>query len=316
MSALVSILVPLCLAVLLDLVLGDPPNRIHPVAWMGSLVSLLRRLAERKPRSHASELAWGIAIVAIGLSLAIAAGWLLEAGLVRLCQPAAWLIEALVLKTTFSVRGLAGAARRVEQSLAAGDLDAARGWLHQHLVSRNASQLDAREVAAATVESVAENTSDSVVAPLLYYALGGLPAALAYRFLNTADAMIGYRDPRHQWLGKAAARLDDVANFVPARLTALLMLLAAPLVHGSVRQAAKVWWRDSRATASPNAGHPMSVAAGALGVELEKVGHYRLGTGQAAATGADIGRAIRLLHATLAGVLALITLLAGCRSFL
>ena len=156
---------------------------------------------------------------------------------------------------------------------------------------------------------MAENASDSVVAPLLYYALAGLPGALAYRFVNTADALVGYRDQRHEWLGWPAARLDDLLNLVPARLTAVLMMLAAPLVGGSPARGWGIWWRDARLTASPNAGHPMSVAAGVLGVELEKAGHYRLGSGLAVATPRDISRAVRLLYATVGCLVALITLL-------
>jgi adenosylcobinamide-phosphate synthase len=146
-----------------------------------------------------------------------------------------------------------------------------------------------------------------VVAPWLFYALGGLPAALAYRFINTADAMLGYRDPIHAWLGKVPARLDDVVNLLPARLTAVFIALAASFLGAHARQAWAVWRRDACLTASPNAGHPMSAMAGALGVELEKVGQYRLGAGQALPAAADIARAIRLLYGACvlaAGVLA------------
>jgi adenosylcobinamide-phosphate synthase len=308
MTAAPSMLIALYLALLLDLALGDPPNRYHPVAWMGWLILAMRRLAERKSRQPWSKLAWGVGLVATGLAISIAAGCLMEAGLARLPKIAGWLGEALALKMTLSLRGLAQAARRVGRSLEAGDLAGARAWLYQHLVSRDASQLDESAVAAAAVESVAENASDSVVAPLLYYALAGLPGALAYRFVNTADALVGYRDQRHEWLGWPAARLDDLLNLVPARLTAVLMMLAAPLVGGSTARGWGIWWRDARLTASPNAGHPMSVAAGVLGIELEKAGHYRLGSGLAVATPRDIARSVRLLYATVGCLVALITL--------
>jgi adenosylcobinamide-phosphate synthase len=310
MTAVPSMLVPLYLALLFDLVLGDPPNRYHPVAWMGWLIQAVRGLAERGSQKPLSKLAWGVGLVAVGLALSIAAGWLIELELAHLPRIVSWLGQALALKMTFSVRGLARAAARVGRSLEAGDLPAARGWLDQHLVSRDTSQLDESAVAAAAVESVAENASDSVVAPLLYYAIAGLPGALAYRFVNTADAMVGYRDPRHQWLGWPAARLDDLLNLAPARLTAVLMMLSAPLVGGSLSGGWGIWWRDARLTASPNAGHPMSVAAGVLGIELEKAGHYRLGSGQGVATPRDISRAIWLLRATVGCLVALVTLAA------
>jgi adenosylcobinamide-phosphate synthase len=244
------------------------------------------------------------------------AGWvLLGKGAVQI---AGWLpcglgliAEAWLFKTTFALRGLAQAAIAVHGPLAQGDLPQARQQLSWHLVSRDTSQLDAAQVAAATIESVAENASDGVLAPLLYYAIGGLPAALGYRFLNTADAMWGYRDPAREWLGKPAAWLDDLANLLPARLTALCLLLAAPLCDGDLRRGWLIWRRDAGTTASPNAGHPMSAMAGALGMALEKVGHYRLGAGQRQPTGADITRAVRLLRVAMIGAFGVVVALLG-----
>ena len=141
-----------------------------------------------------------------------------------------------------------------------------------HLVSRDTAQLDEAQVAAAAIESVAENTSDGIVAPLLAYAVGGLPAALIYRYVNTGDSLLGYRDAEREWLGKIPARTDDLLNLIPSRVTALLFILLRP-------QAWTVWRRDARLTASPNAGQPMSAMAGALNIELEKVAHYRLNAG-------------------------------------
>src|SRR4029434_10203670 len=134
----------------------------------------------------------------------------------------------------------------------------------------------------------------------MFYALGGLPAALAYRFINTADARLGYHDAEREWLGKIPARLDDLVNLVPARLTAGLLLLATWLLGGPLHRALLVWWRDAGQNASPNAGQPMSVMAGALGVELKKVGYYRLGAGHALPAAQDIPAAIRLLGWTVA----------------
>jgi adenosylcobinamide-phosphate synthase len=164
------------------------------------------------------------------------------------------------------------------------------------IVSRPTAGLDAARVAAAAIESVAENASDSVVAPLFWYAAGGLPAAWVYRAVNTMDAMIGYRNARYEHLGKAAARLDDALNWVPARLTAWLLVALAPLAGGGAAAARQTMARDGAATASPNAGQPMAAMAGALGVELEKVGHYVLGRGQRLPGPDDLRRAIRLLR--------------------
>ena len=273
-------LLPVLLALLLDLVLGDPPNRYHPVAWMGAGIGVTRRLAPRGGRCR--PLFYGAAVVIGGAVVVGMIGVVVEKSLKLLPLPWYWLAEACVFKTTFACRGLLRAAHQVQAALAAGALDHARQLVSWHLVSRDTALLTPSQVAAATVESVAENASDGIIAPLLFYALGGLPAALAYRFINTADA-------------KVPARLDDLVNLVPARLTAGFILLATRLLSGPTQRAWTVWRRDAQQTASPNAGRPMSVMAGALGVELEKVGHYCLGAGQALPAAQDIPAAVRLL---------------------
>jgi adenosylcobinamide-phosphate synthase len=289
---------PLLLAVLLDVLLGEPPNRWHPVAWMGRFIGTMQRWAP--PHGQWGRLLYGAGIVISGVGLVAGLGVLLEHLLWYVPWPVAWLVQALGLKLTMSLRGLVQAADEVRQALAQEDLPLARYLLGWHLVSRDTRQLSAAQVAAAAVESVGENASDGIVAPLLFYTLGGLPAALAYRFINTADAMLGYRDAVHLWLGKVPARLDDLANLVPARLTAALIVLAALLRGENARQAWTVWRRDASLTASPNAGHPMSAMAGALQVELEKVGHYRLGAGQPLPGAQHIARATHLLYDTTA----------------
>jgi len=305
-----SALIPLVLALLLDLGLGDLPNRYHPVAWMGTGIAAARRLAP--PRGHWQRCLYGAVVVIGGAVLVGLIGGMVEAVLHLLPRPVYWLAEACMFKTTLAFRGLISAARQVQEALVAGDLDRARHLVSWHLVSRDTSRLNASQIAAATVESVAENASDGIIAPLLYYALGGLPAALAYRFINTADAMLGYRDPEREWLGKVPAHLDDLVNLVPARLTAGFLLLATPLLGGPIRRAWAVWYRDARQTASPNAGQPMSVMAGALGVALEKSGYYCLGVGQPPPTAQHIPAAVRLVSwavAVAVGVLAMVQLL-------
>jgi len=302
--------IPLLLALLLDLVLGDLPNRYHPVAWMGTGIGMARRLAPRQGRWQSCV--YGAVVVIGGAVLVGGIGVVVDEVLHLLPRPVYWLAEASIFKTTLALRGLVRAAQQVQEALGAGDLDRARHLVSWHLVSRDTSQLNASQIAAATVESVAENASDGIIAPLVYYALGGLPAALAYRFINTADAMLGYRDPEREWLGKVPARLDDLVNLVPARLTAGFLLLATQLLGRPIRRAWRVWYRDAWQTASPNAGQPMSVMAGALGVELAKVGYYCLGAGQAPPTAQHISVAVRLVYwavAVAVGVLAIVQLL-------
>jgi adenosylcobinamide-phosphate synthase len=199
-----------------------------------------------------------------------------------------------LLKMLFSLSGLIKAAHQIQCALERRDLDEARRLVGWHLVSRDTSRLSDAYVAAATIESVAENACDGVIAPLWYYALGGLPGALTYRFVSTCDSMWGYRNMEYEWLGKVAARLDDLLNLLPARLTATLIVVAALFLGENARTAWCIWRRDAAITASPNAGHPMSAMAGALGVELEKIGHYRLGQGLRHPRAQDIRRATRL----------------------
>ena len=291
-------LVPMVLAVALDLALGDPPNRAHPVAWIGSGLIAARRRLPKRGRLVPFLAGAGLMVVAVGG--AWGAGRLLDRGIAALPRPVGWAAEAVALKLLFSIRGLIRAAGLVADALRRGDLAAARSLAAWHLVGRPTADLDEPRVAAAAIESVAENASDGVVAPLLFYAIGGLPAALAYRAINTADSVLGHRDAGREWLGKVPARLDDLANLAPARLAAIGFVWAAPGVGGSVAGAARAWWRDRHATASPNAGHPMAAAAGALGVELEKVDHYRLGAGLRLPWAADVDRAVRLLLVMLA----------------
>jgi adenosylcobinamide-phosphate synthase len=224
-----------------------------------------------------------VALAALGGGIVtLLAGALGVAGLV---------LEAAALKLTLALRGLARAARGVAAALARGDLAAARASLGYHLVSRSTAALDASQVASGAVESVAENLTDSFVAPLIFYLAFGLPGAFAYRALNTADTMLGYHDGPLEHFGKLAARLDDLANLVPAPLAGLAIVAAA----GRHRRAAwRVMIRDHVHTASPNAGWTMSAAAGALGVTLEKLDHYRLGQGRRPEAG-DIERSLRLL---------------------
>jgi adenosylcobinamide-phosphate synthase len=294
-------MIPL-LALTFDLILGDPPNHFHPTAWMGNLIRFFLRF---RPHGNSFfEFLYGIFILFIGISLTISIGLGITYIASLLPLWAGILLQALCLKLTISLRGLDRAAKEVQAALQSNNLPEARRLLSWHLVSRDTSQLNESKVAAAAIESVAENASDGIIAPLFFYAIGGLPAAFAYRFANTADSMLGYRDEAREWLGKFPARLDDALNFIPARLTGLFIILSAPLGRASLSNAWKIMWRDSRVTASPNAGVPMSAMAGALGVELEKVEHYQLGKGSRHPNVEDLVHARRILYiAVISGAL-------------
>jgi adenosylcobinamide-phosphate synthase len=292
----------------IDLVLGEPPARLHPVVWLGNATTVLQRYA---PRGKCAGFLFGAAHVSLLLGVAAFGASCAE----RLARCLPWpldrIAEASLLKTMLSLRALTCAARRVERNLAADDLDAARRGVRA-LVSRPADTLDRALVTSAVVESLAENASDSLVAPLLYYAIGGLPAAATYRAANTLDAMIGYHGEL-EYTGRAAAKVDDVLNLVPSRATAGLIVLAAALSGGDVVGAWRVATRDGGRTESPNAGWPMSAMAGALGIRLEKPGHYRLGDPLPRPDGAAIDHAIQIVRVASACALPLIAAMTYCR---
>jgi adenosylcobinamide-phosphate synthase len=243
----------------LDALLGDP-HRFHPVAGFGRSAALLERWLYRPGRTAGA--AFAATAVGVPLLLGVAASTATRR------HPVARL--AVVAAVTWAVlggRSLRDEARRMAEALRRGDVPAARDRLG-NLCGRDPAALDQPELARATVESVAENTSDAVVAPLFWGAVAGLPGLLGYRAVNTLDAMVGHRSRRYEQFGTAAARLDDAVNLLPSRLTGLLTVAAASAVHGRRAEAWRVWRRDRNDHPSPNAGQCESAMAGALGVRL------------------------------------------------
>jgi adenosylcobinamide-phosphate synthase len=281
------------LAWLIDLTLGEPPVRLHPVVWMGSYLRAIRK--RLPPTLLAGALAWLGGAVLVTL-----AAWLMTRLITTIANLSpispnlqslvSTLLFALALKPLFAWRALHAAGKAV---LDAPDLAEARRILGWHLVSRDTSTLGEGEVYGATIESISENLSDSLIAPLFYFLIGGLPLAALYRYANTADALWGYRTPELEQFGKAAARIDDLLNLIPARITALLLVVACLPLRLDWRCALRIWQRDGRTTPSPNAGQPMSVAAGALGIRLGKRGVYDLGAEFDLPVREDVRRALR-----------------------
>jgi adenosylcobinamide-phosphate synthase len=278
----------------LDQLLGDPRRR-HPVAGFGVLAGWLER------RTYADSRAAGAAHVTLLVGGAIGLGVLLQRPAWR--PTTRFLITTAATWTVLGGRSLLREAELVAAQLGADDLPAARLQV-RNLVGRETAELDGPEVARACLESVAENTSDAVVAPLLWGAVAGVPGLLAYRAVNTLDAMIGHRSPRYRHFGWAAARLDDVANWVPVRVAGWAAGLAAPLVGGSADAAAEAVRRDAGRHPSPNAGVVEAAFAGALGVRLGGRNIYHgqaedrgvLGSGRPVEI-TDIARANRLAAA-------------------
>jgi adenosylcobinamide-phosphate synthase len=301
----------LALGAVADLLLADP-RRGHPVAGFGRVAAALERRTWRDSRAAGV----GYAAVCIGTAAVAGAGaqWL-TAG-----RPAArTVLTAAVTWTVLGGTSLGRAATTMERHLADGDLPAARAHLSS-LAGRDPRTLGEAELVRATVESVAENTSDAAVAPLFWGAVAGLPGLLAYRAANTLDAMVGYRSPRYARFGWAAARFDDVVNWVPARLTAALTVVTAPLAGGSPAGARRAWRRDGAAHPSPNAGRCEAALAGALGLRLGGRNVYgerveeRPTLGEGRPPGRDDSpRAVRLSRSvwTAAAALAVLIRLAG-----
>ena len=278
-----------------DALLGDP-RRGHPVALFGRAAQAVQSRAYADSRLRGAGYAVGCLLAAV--APAVAAD--------RLSRGRPWLRLAATAAAVWTVTGgrsLAREAERIAAALQAGDLEAARAAL-PNLCGRDPSHLDEDELARAVVESVAENTSDAIVAPLVWCVLAGLPGMTAYRAVNTLDAMVGYRSPRYARFGWGPARLDDVANWAPARLTGLLTVAVSPVVGGSPATTWRTLRRHGARHPSPNAGRCEAAFAGALGVRLGGTNAYAgetehrpvLGGGRTAQPG-DIRRAVRLCRA-------------------
>ncbi|CAM4505237.1 adenosylcobinamide-phosphate synthase CbiB [Paenibacillus typhae] len=268
-----TVAIVLLAAYVLDRLIGDPRSLPHPVVLMGKAISALERAIRRfvrKPRS--------LKRAGVLLPLLVAGGsWLVTAVLLwLLSQISPWLAlaaEAWLISTTIASKGLKDAGMAVYAELKKGDLPAARLALGM-IVGRDTAQLDSPEIVRGTVETVAENIVDAIISPLLYALLGGAPLAMAYRAVNTLDSMVGYKNDKYINLGWASARLDDVANYIPARITALLLTLSAWLLRLDWRRCWQMVRRDARLHPSPNSGYPESAVAGALGIRLGGVNVY------------------------------------------
>ena len=282
----------LIVAVVLDMVGREPPKWLHPTVWIGRTVTIAEANA---PTSRNGGFIIGVMILLVVAGFWGAAAYFAAAGLRDVHQVAYVLVGGFLLKTTFSVKMLHQTAARVRELLTAGDMAGVRAQMSS-LVSRDPSQLTAEQATAATVESVSENIADSIIGPWLAFALFGLPGAVAYRAINTLDSMIGYHG-RYEYLGKASARFDDLVNLIPSRLAGLLLVVASLVLPGQkASDAWRIMLRDHGKTESPNAGWTMSGMAGALGVELEKADHYRLGDATRQVEPEDITRTVRTMY--------------------
>ncbi|MEE8132988.1 MAG: cobalamin biosynthesis protein, partial [Nitrososphaerales archaeon] len=271
-------------AVVLDFVIGDPPIKLHPTAWLGRLIAVITprlksKNAEGKGKYAKAEMIKGsiaaVAIISLVVSLTYYLLHLIEEflGIIVLI-----LVSILLLKSTFAIKGMETHARSVMYALSNNDIVAARTAL-SNIVGRDTSQLDEQHIISATLESVGESTVDGITSPIFYFAFFGIPGAFAYRAINTLDSMIGYKDDYHKKIGWFSAHMDTLANYIPARLTAFFMVMAARIIGADWKNSLYIMGRDRDNTPSMNGGWSMATIAGTLRVRLEKNGYYSLGEG-------------------------------------
>ncbi|MGY5147010.1 MAG: cobalamin biosynthesis protein [Candidatus Nitrosopumilus sp. bin_7KS] len=287
-------------AILLDFKFGDPKNKYHPTAWIGTLIAKLTPMAKNEHRMI--EKFGGVCVVTITSTLVILLLFVLNIGITLitidyLSLIVSIIVGGLLLKTTIAIRGMEKHAKSVIESLDDDNLDLARTHLSM-IVKRNTKNLDKNHVLSGVLESISENTVDGITGPLFYYALLGLPGAFVYRVINTADSMIGYKTDIFKNVGWFAATCDSILNYIPSRLTGIIMIISAAILQNNWRESYKIMIRDGKKTESHNAGYPMAALAGALETKFEKINHYKLGDGKTILTKEDVHSAISIMKLT------------------
>ncbi len=278
-------------ALILDLLIGDPRWLPHPVVMIGRVISGCEALMRRFAISPGLLKLGGSLMVLVVVTGTYLITWGIMALAYRVHAYLGIAVSVVIMSQTLAVNSLYRHAEEVLRPLKAGDLPAARQALAM-IVGRDTAELDESQLVRGVVETVSENTVDGITAPLFYGFLGGPALAMAYKAVNTLDSMVGYKNERYQHLGWAGARLDDAANYIPARLTGLLYLLLAPFTVGGFGGVAKTMWRDAPRHPSPNSGIPESAVAGALGVQLGGLNYYN----GVASHRAVMGEPINQLH--------------------
>jgi len=288
------------IAIFLDLIFGDPKNNYHPTAWIGGLIAKLTPIAKNK--NHIIEKLGGILIVIIISSIVILLLVTISIGISLIpidfvSLIISVIIGGLLLKTTIAIRGMEKHAKAVLESLDQDNLDMARTNLSM-IVKRNTKNLDKNHVISGVLESISENTVDGITGPLFYFALFGLPGAFVYRVVNTIDSMIGYKTNIFKNVGWFGATCDTILNYIPSRLTGLVMIISAAILQNNWKESYKIMIRDSKKTESLNAGYTMAALAGALETKFENVNHYKLGNGEIILTQEHVNSALAMMKLT------------------
>ena len=287
-------------ALTIDFTLGDPKNKFHPTAWIGSLIAKIT--PSLKNSSNTLEKLGGIILVVISSAIVTSLIILLDVGINMITTDylsiiISVIVGGILLKTTIAIKGMEKHALAVVNSLENNNITSARNNLSM-IVKRNTKDLDKNHVFSGVVESISENTVDGITGPLFYFGLFGLPGAFVYRVINTADSMIGYKTNIFKNIGWFAANCDKILNYLPSRLTGFVMIFSAMILGYDWKRSYKIMIRDGRKTQSPNAGYPMAAIAGALGTRFEKIDYYFLGDGRVSFSKEDVKSAIALMKVT------------------
>ena len=287
-------------ALVLDFAVGDPRNKFHPTAWLGSLIAKLT--PHTKNSSENLEKLGGIFIILISSGIVASLMIFLDVGIKLITVDYIYIIISVIvggvlLKTTIAIKGMEKHAIAVVTALEQNNISSARDNLSM-IVKRNTSNLDKNHVFSGVRESISENTVDGITGPLFYFAIFGLPGAFVYRVINTADSMIGHKTDIFKNVGWFGANCDKILNYIPSRLTGFIMILSAMILRNNWRKSYEIMIRDGRKTKSPNAGYPMAAIAGALGAKFEKIDHYSLGDGNISFTKDHVKSAISIMKVT------------------
>ncbi|MBI2127947.1 MAG: cobalamin biosynthesis protein [Nitrosarchaeum sp.] len=287
-------------ALVLDFAVGDPRNKFHPTAWIGSLIAKLA--PHTKHSSENLEKLGGIFIILISSGIVVSLLIFLNIGIKLITIDYMYIIISIIvggilLKTTIAIKGMERHALAVVTALEQNNISSARDNLSM-IVKRNTKNLDKNHVFSGVLESISENTVDGITGPLFYFAIFGLPGAFVYRVINTADSMIGYKTDIFKNVGWFGANCDKILNYIPSRLTGFIMILSAMILGNNWRKSYEIMIRDGRKTKSPNAGYPMAAIAGALGAKFEKIDHYSLGDGNISFTKDHVKSAISIMKVT------------------
>lgn len=296
----------LALGFLIDLLIGDPHWMYHPVRLIGALIAKTeKKLSEWFPKTDVGQLSAGILLVIVVVLVSTFVPWLLLFLSGKISIYFEFFLMTVMSYQLLATKSLKTESMKVYNELEQGDIKGAR-YAVSMIVGRDTENLTEEEVTKAAVETIAENTSDGIIAPLLFMAIGGPVAGFFYKSINTMDSMVGYKNERYLYLGRAAAKLDDIVNYIPARLSAYLMIVATEFTSFDGKEAYRIYKRDRYNHTSPNSAHTEAVMAGALGVQLAGDAYYfgklhkkpKIGDSRRAIEPADIKNANQLLYLT------------------